>query len=204
MSEQYHHGDLREALLAAALEMVAERGAEGFSMREASRRAGVSSGAPYRHFSDNDALLRATARRVSQLLGTAQQEAAARHEHPGLRLRAIGIAGVRFAVQHPNLFRLLNDPRWMDREDPETQAQLQANEEAIQAVLDASVAGGVVGEEHDVRTVLLAAKATTYGLARLLLDGHVSREGVGPDEAEAIAGAVLDVLGTGFLGRSLP
>lgn len=203
MSDRYHHGDLREALIQAALDLVAERGADGFSMREASRRAGVSSGAPYRHFADNDALLRATARRVSRLLGAAQQEAAGRFEEPGMRLRAIGVAGVRFAIEHPHLFRLLNDPRWVDREDPETAAQLQANADAIQAVLDATVEGGVVGAQHDLSTVLLAAQATTYGLARMFLDGHLSSEGVGPDEAEAIAGAVLDLLGTGFIERSL-
>ncbi len=197
--ERYHHGSLREALIEAALKIVEQHGIDGFSMREASRRAGVSSGAPYRHFADNDALLRATARRVSQLLGAAQQEAAERHDHPGLRLREVGIAGVRFAVQHPNLFRLLNDPRWMDREDPETRAQLQANEEAVQAVLEASA--GLLGSEHDINTVLLAAQATVYGLARLFLDGHLAA--VEPDEAEAVAGAVLDVLGTGFLERSL-
>jgi AcrR family transcriptional regulator len=202
-SERYHHGDLREALIQATLELVAERGADGFSMREASRMAGVSSGAPYRHFADNDALLRVAARRVARLLSEAQQQAVGRHEEVGLRLRAMGIAGVRFAVEHPNLFRLLNDPRWIDREDPKTAAQLQANRDAVQAVLDASVEGGVLGAGLDPRLVLLAAQATVYGLARMFLDGHLALEGVGPDEAETIAGTVLDVLGTGFLDRSL-
>ena len=201
-AERYHHGDLRETLIQAALELVALKGADGFSMREASRMAGVSSGAPYRHFSDNADLLRATARRVARLVSEAQQEAAGRLHEPGLRLRAVGIASVRFAVEHPKLFRLLNDPRWMDREDHETRAQLEANEQAVQAVLDASVRGGVLDAEHDPALVLLAARATTYGLARLFLDGHLSREGVGPDEAEQVAGAVLDLLGTGFLSRT--
>jgi AcrR family transcriptional regulator len=201
--ERYHHGDLREALIQAAIELVALQGADRFSMREASRMAGVSSGAPYRHFPDNDALLRATARRVSALLSEAQQAAVARLEEPALRLRAIGIAGVRFAVEHPELFRLLNDPRWIDREDPETRDQLQANEDAVQTVLHASVRGGVLRGEHDPALVLLAAQATTYGLARLFLDGHLASEGVDPDEAERVAGAVLDLLGTGILSRTL-
>lgn len=62
MSERgYHHGDLRNALLAATTELVRERGARGFSVSEAARRVGVSSSAPYRHFPDRDAMLAAAA-----------------------------------------------------------------------------------------------------------------------------------------------
>ncbi|WP_156837296.1 TetR/AcrR family transcriptional regulator [Nesterenkonia alba] len=57
----YHHGDLRNALLAATRELVRQRGARGFSVSEAARQVGVSSSAPYRHFADRDALLAATA-----------------------------------------------------------------------------------------------------------------------------------------------
>lgn len=62
MSERgYHHGDLRNALLAATSELVRERGARGFSVSEAARRVGVSPSAPYRHFHDRDAMLAAAA-----------------------------------------------------------------------------------------------------------------------------------------------
>jgi AcrR family transcriptional regulator len=64
-----HHGDLRNALLVAALELVAEHGPRGFSVAEAARRAGVSSAAPYKHFTDRDALLAALA-----VQGYAEQE----------------------------------------------------------------------------------------------------------------------------------
>lgn len=57
----YHHGDLRNALLATTTELVRERGARGFSVSEAARRVGVSSSAPYRHFHDRDAMLAAAA-----------------------------------------------------------------------------------------------------------------------------------------------
>ncbi|WP_172803972.1 TetR/AcrR family transcriptional regulator [Auraticoccus monumenti] len=57
----YHHGDLRNALLAATTELVRERGARGFSVSEAARRVGVSSSAPYRHFADRGAMLAAAA-----------------------------------------------------------------------------------------------------------------------------------------------
>jgi AcrR family transcriptional regulator len=57
----YHHGDLRRALVDAALALVQERGAEGFTLREAARRVGVSQTAPYRHFETKEALLAAVA-----------------------------------------------------------------------------------------------------------------------------------------------
>jgi len=68
---RYHHGDLRQALIETAIEMLGERGAEAFSMAEASRRLGVAASAPYRHFADRDALLAAVAVRAAGLLAAA-------------------------------------------------------------------------------------------------------------------------------------
>ena len=59
----YHHGNLREALVRAALELIAEKGPAGFTFADAARWAGVSSAAPYRHYRDRDALLADVARR---------------------------------------------------------------------------------------------------------------------------------------------
>ncbi len=100
-----HHGDLRNALLSAALELVAERGPRGFSVAEAARRAGVSSAAPYKHFTDRDALLAALAVR-----GYAEQERrfsaalASAGDSPTDRLAAVARAYVSFAAQDRSLF----------------------------------------------------------------------------------------------------
>ena len=100
-----HHGDLRNVLLSAALELVAESGPRGFSVAEAARRAGVSSAAPYKHFADRDALLAALA-----VQGYAEQErrfAAALSEAPADvvdRLVAVARAYVSFAAQERALF----------------------------------------------------------------------------------------------------
>src|ERR1700758_4897334 len=63
----YHHGNLREALIRAALNMIAEKGPAGFTFADAARSAGVSSAAPYRHFRDRQALLADVARRGFEL-----------------------------------------------------------------------------------------------------------------------------------------
>jgi AcrR family transcriptional regulator len=71
----YHHGNLREALIAAALALVAELGPSGFTFAEAARRAGVSPAAPYRHFRDRDALMAEVAKRGFEILEIALQKA---------------------------------------------------------------------------------------------------------------------------------
>jgi len=203
MTDRYHHGDLREALIQAALELVAARGLDGFSMREAARAAGVSSAAPYRHFADNDALLRAAAQRVARLLSEAQHSAIKQHDEPLLRFRAIGVRSVGFAVAHPEWFKLMNTSRYLDRSDPATRTQLQQNQRAVEVALEASVERGALGETHDPSVIMLAVQATTYGLARMFLDGHFSTEDLSQEQAEKVAGTVLDMLGTGFLEKSM-
>ena len=79
----YHHGDLRNSLIRAALALVAERGVEGFSLREAARTVGVSASACYRHFSDREELLAAVAHEGLDTLAEEMRAAAAKHEGPG-------------------------------------------------------------------------------------------------------------------------
>src|SRR5687767_8172023 len=87
----YHHGNLKEALLEAAVALVAERGTAGFTLREVARRAGVSHNAPYRHYKDREALLAEVARQGFEELGGALAKAlAAAGADPIDRFRAIG------------------------------------------------------------------------------------------------------------------
>src|SRR5690348_7949799 len=71
----YHHGNLREALIRAALDLIAQKGPAGFTFADAARWAGVSSAAPYRHFRDREALLADVARRGFELFETALRQA---------------------------------------------------------------------------------------------------------------------------------
>ncbi|WP_304165405.1 TetR/AcrR family transcriptional regulator [Phenylobacterium aquaticum] len=103
----YHHGDLRAALLDAALALLAE-GQEP-SLRAVARRAGVSPMAPYRHYADREALLAAVAvRGIEGLKSTL--EAADADAAPGQAVVAQAVAYVRYACDHPVLFRLMFGP----------------------------------------------------------------------------------------------
>ena len=102
---QYHHGDLRRALLDEAVTLIAERGIDGFSLREVAARAGVSHTAPYHHFADKNALIRAVADRGMALLDTrmaAAEEAAG--DDARERLLGIGLAYVLFADEEPEYY----------------------------------------------------------------------------------------------------
>ena len=104
---RYHHGDLRAALVDAAIDLIAERGVRGFSLAEASRRIGVSAAAPYRHFADRDDLLAAVAVRSLQVFAAMVAAEADDAADPRQQLAAMTRAYVRFAAQQRPLFDAL-------------------------------------------------------------------------------------------------
>lgn len=104
----YHHGDLRQSLINAAIALISEEGINDLSLRQVARRVGVSHNAPYRHFEDKEALLAAVAEQGFQSLRVAMETA--RQVIPPdspQRLEAIGIAYVHFALAHPFHYRLM-------------------------------------------------------------------------------------------------
>ena len=95
----YHHGNLKPALIAAALKEISREGPDGFSLRGVARRAGVSAPAVYRHFKDKDDLLAAVAAECSQRLGVEVAESLRKApDNPLEQFRATGIALVKFAA----------------------------------------------------------------------------------------------------------
>jgi AcrR family transcriptional regulator len=120
----YHHGNLKQALLEAAVELIAETGPRGFTLREAARRAGVSHNAPYRHFRDRDDLLAAVATdgfdRLTRAMARSSPKAS-----PLNRLRRSGLAYVDFALRWPQHFAAMFDAPWNQPDYPECAAAAQ-------------------------------------------------------------------------------
>ena len=133
----YHHGDLRNALLAAAEEELIAKGSEKFSLRGCAKRAGVSHAAPAHHFKDSQALLQALAARgfarLTDALRTEQEKAVA---DPKSQLVAAGVGYVRFGITNPQLFNLMFGGHALEMKDE----ALQKNGEAAFSVLVNSVA----------------------------------------------------------------
>ena len=105
----YHHGNLREALLKAAIRLIAEVGPTAFTLREVARRAGVSHNAPYRHFRDKDDLLAAVAVQGFRELTQAMLDAAKRRRGALNQLKRAGLAYVEFALRRPEHFTIMFD-----------------------------------------------------------------------------------------------
>lgn len=160
----YHHGDLRAALLAAAVGMLEE--GETFSLRAVARRAGVSPTAPYRHFADREALESAVAVEgfrdlQAALLAVGDLPASA---------SAVGefaVAYVAFALRRPAVFRLMFGNECDDTNDERVQAA-----GALQELLTRAVAN--VFPDADASTLGMALWSTAHGLAFLHLDGKLA------------------------------
>ena len=113
----YHHGDLRAALIQAADEIIAEGGIEAFSLRAAAQRAGVSPAAPAHHFGSAKGLLTEVALLAFERVGRYIEEAG-HSDDVVTDMRALGLAFVTFAVDHPGHFRLMFRNDLVNRSDP--------------------------------------------------------------------------------------
>jgi AcrR family transcriptional regulator len=163
----YHHGHLREALLQAAIQLIAEVGPAGFTLREVARRAGVSHNAPYRHFPQQKDLLAAVAAQGFRELNQAMLDAAKHHRNSVARLKRAGLAYVEFALERPEHFTVMFDvPPASTHDDP---CDAQAAEQAFGTLL------GFVKQcldegrlpAGDVHQLALLAWSMVHGIAKL-------------------------------------
>lgn len=176
---RYHHGDLRAALVDAAIALIAERGVRGFSLAEASRRVGVTTAAPYRHFTDREELLAAVAVRGLRTFAAMAAAGAGAAATPEQRLAAMAGAYVRFAAEHRPLF----DTLFSAGIDKSRYPELQRAWEPVDALL-ADVRQICDGDAAAADALTTAAEATAHGHAMLLADGEY---GQGPDAVRAAA-----------------
>lgn len=199
----YHHGDLRQALLETTLRLVAERGAEGFSLREAAREVGVSPAAAYRHFADKPALLSALAAEGHGRLAAAMEKGAARVDDAAppparavARYVAIGQAYVEFALKNPSFFRVMFGPACQaDEFAPCPSPSGRDAFEVLSHTLDELVHTGAIPVEGRAGAEI-PTWSMVHGLATLLADGALpvtARQR--SDAIQVVARALLRGLG---------
>jgi AcrR family transcriptional regulator len=202
----YHHGRLKEALVEAALALAEEAGTEGVTMREAARRAGVSSAAPFRHFPDREALMTAAAaealRRfrieIDAAIGTTASD------DPLLRLKAFGLAYLRWALRNPAHFQIISTRAIFDLEGSDA---LREDNAAIIAMVEATLVEAARAgrlRSSDAKLVETASRALVYGYARMFVDGHFPRWGIDAARAEELAERMLDLFIDGIAADSTP
>lgn len=169
----YHHGDLRRAILAAAVESISANGSANLSLRDLARRAGVSHAAPVHHFGDKAGVLTALAAEGFEQLADALAAA-------GEDFVEMGVAYVRFAVTHQAYFEVMFRPDTYHRDDPSV-------------VSARSRAGGALARGARARTgqesgfTEVAAWSLMHGFATLWLTGALPRS-LGDDLTAAARG----------------
>jgi AcrR family transcriptional regulator len=198
----YHHGDLRAALIRAALELVEEAGPDGFTLREAARKVGVTHTAPYRHFADKDALLVAAAEEGFEGMRARMLERTAGVERGSDRLQQIGIAYVEYAVAHPSHFRVMHSTKADESADPDFNACKGRTFGLLLQAIAACQAEGSLPPGPPGRFAL-TAWAAVHGLAELLISGAPQRIGIADGEPADLARAVTtDVMRSFFALRA--
>ncbi|PSK98015.1 TetR family transcriptional regulator [Murinocardiopsis flavida] len=185
----YHHGDLRAAVLAAAVDAIAESGPAGIRLRDLARRAGVSHAAPAYHFGDKAGLLTALAAEGFALLADDLQRTG---EQTG-SFHEVGVAYVRFAIGHPAHFAVMFQPDLYHPDDPGLLAARARADSALSSGIDA-LSDRQAGPDPGVAGT--AAWSLVHGFATLWLTGALpgtsgARSG---DDPEAVARAVVDLL----------
>lgn len=178
----YHHGALRQALLDAARDLLAERGAAGFNLSELARRLGVSSAAPYRHFADRDALLETLAEEGYRELLAGLTQAADAASDAGDRIIRLGRAYLQSALDRPAIFEIM----FQEREGRPVTVGPAAFDVLVASVAEAQEAGALPsGQSPEVmaRTIW----ATVHGLAVLSARGGFTRLGLAAPPNQLVA-----------------
>ena len=191
--DSYHHGDLKRALSSAALSLVAEKGPKGFTLTEAARRAGVSAAAPYRHFADKAALLATVAEQGFRDLHAELAAAADAAPDPKGRVVELGRAYVRWAVAHPDHYRVMFGAELSKADHP---GLAVAGEQAFGDLLDAVAtcqAAGIV-DGQDPRELAAPLWSLVHGVASLAIGGELRTVGIEQEPEAIIAGVVAQML----------
>lgn len=164
----YHHGDLKTAMIRAALELVRRKGPRGFTLNEASRSAGVSVSAPYNHFKDKDALLVEIVLLGNRTLETELRAAAGTTGTARERLLAVSVAYVSFAQRHPDLFAV------MFQSGIDKTPYLEVHASAAKAFeVAVQLAAEIEPSSAHAEQLALAVWTMAHGLATLRMEGAI-------------------------------
>ncbi|MFF2322359.1 TetR/AcrR family transcriptional regulator [Agrobacterium sp. NPDC058088] len=185
----YHHGNLVDELVAATIAIIEERGVENISVREAAKRAGVSPGAPFRHFRSKTALMTAVAEqamnRLTESVETARRQAGS--DDPLVAFEAIGHGYLRWALANPTHFEIISSRTLIDFNSSDI---LREQNDAIRRLMVSLLAqareNSQLAEGLDLDQLVLSSRALVYGLARMAIDGHFPEWHVAEPPSEAM------------------
>jgi AcrR family transcriptional regulator len=200
----YHHGDLRQALVHAALRALERQRVEDLSLRALGRELRVSPRAPYQHFENKEELLAAVAiegfRLSAEFFG---KRVAAAGSDPLARLRAVAESYVLFAVEHPAAFRVMYAPYATVKEKAPDLVRARAEGHAASQQIIAECQAAGLLRQGDPMQLALALWSSMHGLAVLLIEGQLGRYDR-PVDAAKLASLVSGLLLEGLMPRKPP
>ena len=197
----YHHGDLRRAIVKAALELLKETGSLDFSLRELARRAGVSHNAPYKHFADKRELLAAASAAGFEMLTKRIVREIEDLDDAREQLFAMLRAYIDHGVENPALYSLMFGSH-LGGPNHSRPAIERAEAEKTKALLAGIIAAGGLGRaipqtarnERKIAGAILACWALVHGLTLLLADGLVGPKKKASALGDSLVQGMLDGL----------
>ena len=171
----YHHGDLKNALIKAGVEILAKDGVNGLSLRKVALKAGVSHSAPYAHFADKQALIAAISTEGFRQLYECVSKVATKHKsNPRKQLIEAAWSYVQFAMDDRDRFKVMfSGILEKEKEYPEFVEESQRNFQLVKTVVEANQATGIL-RSGSSDLVALSAWGIVHGFVMLLLDGQIS------------------------------
>lgn len=201
-SRGYHHGNLKEALIRAALELIAQKGPAGFTFAEAARWAGVSPAAPYRHYRDRDELLSDVAKRgfdqFEQVLTRAWDDGKPK---PSEAFDRLGRAYLHFARTEPAYYSAMFEAGIPPDSNPELRDAGDRAFNVLRQACEAVVAGMPAKNRPPVLMMALHIWALSHGIASLFGRGDTASRKLPMRSEELLeAGVLLYLRGLGLPG----
>jgi AcrR family transcriptional regulator len=171
-SEPYHHANLRQTLLDAAVSLIGEVGPRAFTLREVARRAGVSHNAPYRHFASKDQLLAEVAAEGFDRLAASMRKSMARAASPREQLQECGCGYVAFALRWPQHFLVMFD---LPHAAAGKEKQHTAGQNAFAILQECIAAAQQAGDlpVGDPLRLAWTAWSFVHGIAKLATSGNL-------------------------------
>jgi len=188
----YHHGNLREALIEAALSLISEKGPGGFTFAEAARAAGVSPAAPYRHFRDRDALIADVAKRGFEAFAAALAAAwnGGRPE-PRVAFDRVGHAYLEFARTAPAYFSAMFESGLALSDHPDLRAEGDKAFAVLREACEAVIATLPAAKRPPAMMMALHIWSLSHGIAALFGRGDRARRPIPMRPEELLEAAVL-------------
>lgn len=188
----YHHGNLRDALVTTAMQMLEREGPEAISFRALARTVGVSQTAPYNHFESKEDLLATVARLGFNQLVRTQRATAAVEKTEEKRIIALGLDYIRFALAQPQLYRLMfgaGVTEWLAY--PEVAEAKAESFLPVSEALARHLGNESKSDQETIETTAISAWALVHGLSMLLIDRTLDPTAKGPGDAQTLASRVV-------------